>query len=108
MVGKYLGEFDKKVITPTIPERQQWVLDYITSYGGIDGSHHKDWVLDQCVRIILGNSIETCTAKWDCGEENFRFNLTNPPTEAYNKFIEEYKNGEDGPDTYGYDIGIPP
>ena len=30
------------------------ILDLIGQYGGVDGSHHKQWVLDQIVRTILG------------------------------------------------------
>ena len=25
---------------------QEWALLYIEMYGGFDGAHHKDWVLD--------------------------------------------------------------
>lgn len=35
----------------TIPE-------LILDYGGIDGAHHKQWVLDQVLRICLGNEYE--------------------------------------------------
>lgn len=27
-------------------------------YGGIDGAHHKMWVIDQMLRILLGDSYE--------------------------------------------------
>ena len=30
----------------------QEALDIITQYGGIDGAHHKQWVLDQIVRTL--------------------------------------------------------
>lgn len=51
-------------------------------YGQIDGGHHKMWVIDQMCRYILG--------------------------EDYDKFVAESKKGEDGPETYEWDIGIPP
>lgn len=35
-------------------------LAMILLYGGIDGAHHKDWVLDQVVRMLTGTGYE----KW--------------------------------------------
>lgn len=58
------------------------VLDLIESYAQIDGSHHKDWVIDQVVRILTGD--------------------------GYEKWIAEYCWGEDGSDTYNWDEGIAP
>lgn len=58
------------------------VLDLIVQYGGIDGDHHKAWVLDQIVRILTGRN--------------------------YKKFVADACNGEDGPNTYSWDIGIAP
>ncbi len=51
-------------------------------YGGIDGVHHKQWVIDQMLRILAG--------------------------EGYEQLIKDAKDGEDGPDTYDWDEGIPP
>lgn len=56
-------------------------LNYIERYGGIDGEHHKTWVLDQVVRCLVPN---------------------------YPQWVKEQKDGEDGPETYGWDEGIPP
>lgn len=33
-------------------DSKQKALDFIFQYGGFDGSHHKQWVLDQVVRIL--------------------------------------------------------
>ncbi len=51
-------------------------------YGGIDGGHHKQWVIDQMLRILLGDD--------------------------YEREIAEYKSGEDGPETYEWDEGVAP
>lgn len=56
-------------------------LLYIHQYGGIDGGHHKQWVLDQVVRCLVPN---------------------------YAEWVKEQKAGEDGPETYEWDVGIPP
>lgn len=57
-------------------------LNVILQYGGIDGGHHKAWVLDQAVRALTGPD--------------------------YAKWVKAAKAGEDGPDTYGWDEGIAP
>ena len=51
-------------------------------YGGIDGAHHKAWVIDQMVRALTGNEYET--------------------------WVREAKAGENGPETYDWDEGIAP
>lgn len=57
-------------------------LDIIHSYGGIDGGHHKQWVIDQVVR---------CLTQKD-----------------YDEWVRQQKAGEDGENTYCWDIGIAP
>jgi hypothetical protein len=57
-------------------------LDVIRRYGGIDGNHHKAWVLDQAVRALTGD--------------------------RYAEWVKEACDGEDGPNTYDWDVGIPP
>jgi hypothetical protein len=63
-------------------ERRRDALDLIERYGGIDGEHHKTWVIDQVARALTG--------------------------EDYRKWVTEMKAGEDGPETYSWDEGIPP
>lgn len=81
-----LNLFDKILKNPkkefTDIERIQASILLIVKYGGVDGSHHKNWVLDQTVRILAGKQ--------------------------YNKIVKEAKAGEDGPDTYEWDEGTPP
>ena len=50
--------------------------------GAYDGAHHKQWVIDQAIRILMGDN--------------------------YDRTIEIFKSGEDGPDTYEWDEGIIP
>lgn len=57
-------------------------LDVAHRYGGIDGEHHKAWVIDQMVRALTGG--------------------------GYAAWVERQKAGEAGPDTYSWDEGIPP
>lgn len=56
----------------------------ITRYGGIDGAHHKQWVLDQIVRTATGGG------------------------DDYADWVRAYEAGDDGPKTYEWDQGIAP
>ena len=67
------------------PKRKEAIdkaLELARKYGGIDGDHHKAWVIDQMVRKLTGP--------------------------AYAIFILEAKHGEDGPNTYTWNEGIAP
>jgi hypothetical protein len=60
--------------------REQRVIDLIVDYGSIDGADHKQWVLDQIVRVIAGVN--------------------------YDAFVETYMSDEDG--MIDWDRGIAP
>ena len=62
-------------------EKIEKALELIHSDGGIDGAHHKQWVLDQLVRILSND---------------------------YEQWVRSYMDGEDGPETYKWDEGIAP
>ncbi len=66
----------------TETERINEAIELAVRYGGIDGSHHKDWVIDQMVRILAG--------------------------ERYTQIVREACYGEDGPDTYSWETGVAP
>jgi len=66
----------------TIVDKKKKVLDLIHNYGTIDGGHHKQWLLDQIVRVLVG--------------------------EGYDKWVREYQEGEDGANTYSWDEGTAP
>lgn len=51
-------------------------------YGGVDGDHHKAWVIDQMARCLTGS--------------------------AYPRFIAEARAGDDGAQTFAWSEGIPP
>ena len=75
-------------------ERIEEALGIAVRFGGIDGDHHKAWVIDQIVRALCGCKV---------GADG-----TREPTAEYLKLVAEAKDGEDGPDTYGWDEGTPP
>ena len=57
-------------------------LDAAVEYGGIDGAHHKAWVIDQMVRILAGD--------------------------GYEQLVRDVCEGEEGPETFEWDVGIAP
>ena len=105
----YLGEtvLDIHKTKYAIYSPQDWVMLWIEMYSGIDGSHHKDWVIDQIARILKGTKVIVKLAKWENGHEEERFTLDDATSE-YHKWVEKMCDGEDGADTYAYDVGIAP
>jgi len=68
-------------------KRVDAALEVIEKYGGIDGAHHKQWVIDQVVRCLLGSD------------------------DKYQAWVEAMKgdyNEEDEAYEYDWDEGIPP
>ena len=53
----------------------------IAEYGALDGSHHKMWVVDQMVRVLADD---------------------------YGEWVRQFEDGDDGPNTYDWDVGIAP
>ena len=66
----------------TLLKRINKTLELGVQYGGIDGAHHKDWVIDQMVRLLAGD--------------------------RYDGVVADACAGEDGPNTYSWDCGIAP
>ena len=58
------------------------IMRLIEQFGGIDGEHHKQWVIDQIVQVLTG--------------------------EDYPEWVADMKDGEDGPDTFTWEEGIAP
>lgn len=105
----YLGQFDIDIETTRFKgfTPQDWALYFIMAYGGIDGDHHKAWVLDQVARILKGTPVIVQEARWLNGTKNLRY-WTGEPSPEYHAWVAEVKSGEDGPETYSYDEGIAP
>ncbi len=75
-------------------------------YGGIEGEHHKTWMIDQVARILNGAPVEIKLARWDDGHEEYRKSVST--SERYKKWVKEMCEGEDGPKTWDWDVGIAP
>jgi len=85
-----------------------WAMHYIYVYGGIDGAHHKQWLLDQVARLLCGAVPEITLAKWENGHEEYRYGSVNK-TDEYLKFVTKCQDpDEDGEPQYDYDEGWAP
>lgn len=63
-------------------KRAEEAIEIAVRFGGIDGGHHKAWVIDQMVRALSGDK--------------------------YEQVVSDACSGEDGPCTYEWDCGIAP
>lgn len=64
-------------------------------FGGFDGAHHKDWVIDQMVRALTNcPTVEGAAGLGDSKE--------------YLEFVAESCVGDEGPNTYEWNVGIAP
>ncbi len=100
----YLGEFEVDIRETPFAEYgpAEWAFYYIERYGGIDGDHHKAWVLDQAARILLGTPVTFKQARWLSGEEEWRV-LLGEPSAKYLQWVADTEAAG-----YAVDVGIPP
>lgn len=108
----YLGEFDVDIASSPYADytSADWALYWIGSYGQIDGSHHKLWVLDQIARILNGTEVQIREARWSNGHSEYRITLKEP-VQQYHEWVEmmrgdydeEYEEYE-----YSYNTGTAP
>ncbi len=90
----------------TADERIKNALGIAVRLGGIDGDHHKTWVIDQMVRALTGCPLVPRWAK-DCNGKTYEYE-TQGESEEYRRLVAEACDGGDGPDTYSWDVGMPP
>lgn len=60
------------------------ILDLIYENAGTDGAHHKQWLLDQIVRVATGSD------------------------EEYKNWVRRYNNPPGSTEEYEWDVGITP
>ena len=54
-------------------DNSEKAIEIAVKYGGIDGSHHKDWVIDQMVRALTGDDYERIV-KAARGDDEYEWN----------------------------------
>ena len=99
----YLGETDVTEYYQSWPPHQIALYFIIEKYGQIEGEHHKAWVLDQVVRILLGAPVTVKLAKWSDGQSELRF-MTGAPGAAYESWVRSMNSGDETP----YNMGVAP
>jgi len=100
-------DFDKSPEVMTETERINATLALISNFGETDDDHHKKWLLDQSVRILTGCPIVKSEVHLDANKNPYTFDGLGE-SEAYQAFVAEHNNGEEGPGTYDWDTGIAP
>ncbi len=81
-------------------------LEIAKGFGQTDGDHHKAWVIDQIVRALLDcPMVEKEGIDWS--NQLYTY-LAMGESDNYRKFIAEARDGEDGPETYGWNVGVAP
>lgn len=107
----YLGEFEVDIKDTPFKDYtpNDWAMDYMFSYGQIDGAHHKQWVIDQVSRILKGTPMVIKLAKWDTGQKEYRY-TTGKPSQEYLDWVASYqgKYDEEWGYEYSYSVGTPP
>jgi hypothetical protein len=108
----YLGETPVENLDGTPFQgfnKLKWALYYIERFGQYDGGHHKQWVMDQIVRILKGTKVKVTLAKWTNGQQEYRVD-TAEPSKTYLKWVEEMKGYNEDTQEYDYDYdeGIAP
>lgn len=92
-VRKVLGQLGLVLRDRPPQDNVERALLIARRYGGIDGAHHKDWTIDQMVRALTN-----CPdGETGLGE-----------SEAYQEFVAESRVGDEGPNTYDWNVGIAP
>ena len=116
MTHTYLGEFPVDIATSEFRDYTEvdWAMWWIGSYGQIDGSHHKQWTLDQVARILKGTPVRVVEARWQNAdgsiETEYRPTLAEPSVD-YLAWVDDMKGEWDDEEEmweYDYDTGVAP
>jgi hypothetical protein len=81
-------------------------LKIAVDWGGIDEAHHLKWTLDQMVRALTGCPIVPKKTK-DANGAEYTWDAQGESPE-YKELVALACAGDDGPETYSWDVGIPP
>jgi hypothetical protein len=87
-------------------ERIDKAINYAVRFGGIGGDHHKAWVIDQMVRALTGCPTVMLVGHAESGAA-YDYSAQGE-SEEYTKLVKEACDGDLGPDTYTWELGIAP
>ena len=92
----YLGEFLVTDSEESQYTKDQWAVEYLSHYMSIDGAHHKQWLLDQIARILMGTPVIVSEARWDNGHKEIRFTTGEPSQEYLSWRGDEWTEDDEG------------
>ena len=82
--------------------QKEWAAYFLAEFGGFDGEHHKQWAIDQALRILKGTEVTVKLARWESGYSEYRV-TTAEPSEQYQLWVKsQAKDGDE------WDAGIAP
>ena len=88
-------------------ERIAKALEIAAQSGGVDGGHHKMWVIDQMVRALTGCPMERRAAT-DYRGQPYEYE-TQGESDEYRDWVSDYEVGDgDGSEYASWDTGIAP
>jgi hypothetical protein len=92
---KYLGEEILNIEETEYKDytKNDWILLFLEKYGLVEGTWSKNWLMDTIAQLANDTKIIIKLAKWDDGQEEYRFELDNP-SNKYIKWLELF-NEED-------------
>lgn len=79
-------------------------LDIACKSAGVDGEHHKQWVIDQMIRALTNCPMIQRKALNAQGKQ-YDY-LAQGESDEYMEWVANFEDGDDGPKTW--DIGIAP
>lgn len=100
----FLGEFPVNISIHPVYSKytpSDWAMFFVERYGQIDGSHHKQWVLDQVARCLKGVPIVIVEARWGNGKQEYRITTSKEESKEYLEWVKDMH-------WYEYDKGIAP
>lgn len=87
-------------------QRIEKALKLAVRYCGIDGSHHKDYALDQVVRALTGCPMVQATAIGSNGQP-YTYERQGE-SEEYVKLVADACTEDGDPEAYSWPVGTPP
>lgn len=89
-----------------VTERLAEALRVARHFGGVDGGHHKAWVIDQMVRCLTGCPTESREGV-DHDYVTYTYDVLGESDE-YKAFVAEHNDGIHGPSSFSWEEGIAP
>lgn len=101
-------DFDKSPEDMDETERIAAALDLAHDFSHNDGEDHKQWIIDQMVRVLTGSPIVK-SAIYAGSENGKRYTVdTLGESKAYKAFVKDYNDNEDDGSYLVWDTGAAP